>query len=207
MKIILNNKVLEFENKPEIIEAIFNAINTELEETGQNLHHLVIDKKIVDKDFYDYFLENVLIIENVEVVVEDLEKLVNETLRSTSQYLSNAIFQLEPLAEAFYKTPEQETWGNLADFFEGIGWIMDTAENIDQIKNLDQILADYKAWNNYVLSVRELLKAMPGLEEALTNQDQVLIGDLLLYEVLPVFTKAQETLNLLVTSEGDTHVS
>lgn len=207
MKIIISDKVLEYENNSANIETIFKAINKELDETGQKLHHLVIDGKIVDKDFNDYFLENIDVIKRVEIVVEDLEQLISETLRSTSDYLTNAIFQLEPLAEAFYKTPEQETWKNLADLIEGIAWIMDTVENIDKIKNLDQILADYQIWNNYVYAVRELLAAMPGLEEAMTNQDQVLIGDLLIYEVLPVFTKAHETLNVLVTNQGDAHVS
>lgn len=207
MKIIIGDKVLEYENNSANIETIFKAINKDLDETGQKLNHLVIDGKIVDKDFNEYFLENIDGIEKVEIVVEDLAQLISETLRSTSDYLANAIFQLEPLAEAFYKTPEQETWKNLADLIEGIGWIMDTVENIDMVKNLDQILADYQAWNNYVYAVRELLATMPGLEEAMTNQDQVLIGDLLIYEVLPVFKKAHETLNVLVTSQGDAHVS
>ncbi len=207
MKIIFDNKILDYENNPKTIEAIFKSINKELEETEQNLHHLVIDGKIVDEDYYDYFQKNIDGIETVEIVVEDLTQLIGETLRSTSDYLSNAIFQLEPLADAFYKSPEQETWKNLADLIEGITWIMDTVENIDKIKNLDQILADYKIWNNYVYAVRELIAAMPGLDEAMTNQDQVLIGDLLIYEVLPVFTKAQETLNALVIYPGDAHVS
>lgn len=207
MKIIYNKKIVEYENNKNKINDIFKMINDQLEADQLSLLHLVIDGLVVKENYYDYFLKNIETIQRVEIVAEDLGTLVKETLRSTSEYLANAVFQTKPLADAFYQIPKQETWSNLADLLEGIGWLFETIENIDKIKNLNQMLNNYESWNCYVIAMRELITVMPELEDAMNHKDQVLIGDLLYYEVFPVFEKAQQNLNNLVSLEGDSYVS
>lgn len=206
MKIILKNKSFEVENRIAEIEPILALIQKMLDEEALTLSHLVIDGVAVYQDYHAYLSEN---IENVvEVVVEtqSLKPLIDETLGSTFDYLSNAVALLKPLSEAFYQAPTQEAWSGLTDLFGGIEWLSDVMERIDGIDHLNEMILNYHIWNEYVQIIKSLKLILPEMEQAMVNQDHVLIGDLILYEILPVFETAVEKLRFLVPS-GGAHVS
>lgn len=136
-----------------------------------------------------------------------MENLIQETLGSTYDYIKNAIEELNVLADEFYQMPDEKTWIKLISLFEGIQWIIKTLAQIDSVKNLEKIINDYKIWNEYVQSVTELNQVIPEMEKAMINQDKVLIGDILLYEVKPVFEKMLNNLRFLISGKEPHDVS
>lgn len=130
-----------------------------------------------------------------------MENLIQETLGSTYDYIKNAIEELNVLADEFYQMPDEKTWIKLTSLFEGIQWIIKTLAQIDSVKNLEKIINDYKIWNEYVQSVTELNQIIPEIEKAMIDQDKILIGDILLYEVKPVFEKMLERLRFLIPAK------
>ena len=207
MKINVNGELLEFANSKANIETILETINNKLEYAKLELSHLIIDGESVYEDFYVYFETHIDSIEDVVVEVQDLKQVISETLRSAFDYMSNVVIVLRPLSEEFYQSPVAETWTQLANLFEGIQWIIKTQEQIDSINNLEGIVTDYAVWNDYVQNIRYFKEQIMEMEQAMTNQDNILIGDLLLYEVLPIFETAHEKLRLLVPPAEAKHVS
>jgi len=136
-----------------------------------------------------------------------MENLIQETLGSTYDYLKSGIEELNILADEFYQMPDEKTWAKLTNLFEGIQWIIKTLTQIDAIKNLDEIINDYKTWNQYVQSVTELSQIIPEIEKAMIDQDKILIGDILLYEVKPVFEKMLDKLRFLIPGKERHDVS
>lgn len=127
-----------------------------------------------------------------------MENLIQETLGSTYDYIKSGIEELNILADEFYQVPDEKTWIKLTNLFEGIQWIIKTLAQIDAIKNLDEIINDYGIWNQYVQSVTELNQIIPEIEKAMIDQDKILIGDILLYEIKPVFEKMHAKLRFLI---------
>lgn len=207
MRVIINNEIVEFENIKENVEKIVESINNSLTERELVLSHLVIDGNNIDEEYYQYLTDNVLTIQEIIVVVRTPETIVNETLNSAYEYIANAALVIKPLTEAFYQSPKQDSWNSLANLFEGIQWIIETVNRIDDFENLKNIVIDYKIWNEYVQTIGGLSAVILELEEAMVNQDQVLIGDLLQYEVLPIFEKSEEKLRFLIPTGGRHHVS
>lgn len=207
MRIIINNKIVEFENRVENVDIIVKAIDNSLAEQELELSHLVIDGNDIDEKVYEYLIANVQMIKEVIVVVRTPELIVNETLASAYDYVANAVLMIKPLAEAFYQSPKQDSWNSLANLFEGIQWIMDTVERIDGFENLDTIVSVYQIWNEYVQITNGLKPVILELEDAMVNQDHVLIGDLLQYEILPIFEISAEKLRFLIPTGGRHHVS
>lgn len=207
MKLIINKKNIKiFKNSVNEIESVLEAIQQVLVHENLGLSHLIIDGVAVYQDYGPYLSEQIESISEIEVITLKLKPLIEDTIGAAFDYIANAVDLLKPLAESYYQSPGQDAWNQLADFFEGIGWLLDTMTRIDQIEQLDLYLTNYDIWNEYVLSMKNLNNQIIELEQAMTNRDNVLIGDLILYEILPVFETAEEKLRFLVPSGGQ-HVS
>lgn len=207
MKIILQEEIYEFLNQVNEIEKLFDLINKKLDESHLQLSHLIIDEIPIYQDYYDYFINHIEKIMTVEVICNHLEGLVNDALISAHNYLTNAIPVIQELSESFYHNPKDETWSKLVDLFDGIQWIIETEQRIDSITDLEKIIKNYLIWNEYVQCVKKIISILPELEEAMQNRDHVLIGDLLLYEILPSFEVCEEKMRFLIPNQGADYVS
>jgi hypothetical protein len=201
MKIVIENKVLEFENKASYINSLFKEVQKILDEEGLEFSHLVIDGEIVQENYEDYLKNNIEKVGEIIVAVHALKDLIQDTLVSSFEYVNGALVALKALSEQFYQSPKEETWKQLADFFEGVQWLIDTSSRIDNVKNLNKIL-NYSVWNNYLAEIKSFDPLMQELEQAMINQDHVLIGDLLLYEIIPEVEIIREKLCFLLPSGG-----
>lgn len=197
MIIHIENEIIELENDFVKIEEIFQLINDDLGKKNLELDYLVIDNQPVYENFNTYFVENLSVIEKVEVVVKTRKKIIQDTIFATDQYLTNAVPQITVLAEEFYQQPNEKTWVKLSDLIEGIQWILEAVVKIDRIKGLDILVTHYSVWNEYVQAVSELSGGIPDIEVAMVNKDYVLIGDLLIYEISPIFEKMLSSLKFL----------
>lgn len=207
MKIILENESFDYPNQVDVLEKLFEMISQKTEEKNLQLSHLIIDEVTISENYYNYFSENIDKIQKVEVIFDDLEILVNETLVSAYNYLKNGKPIVEKLANSFYQSSYETCWNNISDLFEGIEWVINVLAHIDQLKNLSSIVRDYAIWNEFVQHVNKLIAVIPDLEVAMTQQDHVLLGDLLLYEILPFFENGEEKLRFLIPNEGSNYVS
>ncbi|MBC8588310.1 hypothetical protein [Paratissierella segnis] len=125
-----------------------------------------------------------------------ITELVNDTILSSYDYIKNAIPLITKLSDEFYQLPDNNSWKQLTNLFEGIQWIIQTLTQIDSINDLNSII-NYEKWNEYVQAVSQLNEFIPELENSIINKDNILIGDLLLYEIVPTFENMLDKLQLL----------
>lgn len=207
MIIHIQDETVEMNNDVTKIKEILKIINGILIKRNLEFGYLIIDDQPIYDDFINYFSEHIAEIEEVEVVAVATIKLVKDTISSTEQYLAGAIPQVNALAEEFYQQPGEKTWMKLIDLFEGIQWIIETVVKIDGVRDLNSMVTDYGIWNEYVQAVSELTKVIQELEAAMISKDNVLIGDLLLYEIIPVLGKMEDLLKFLFTQGVQGNVS
>ncbi|NLY45192.1 MAG: hypothetical protein GX053_04285 [Tissierella sp.] len=201
MKIYIENQILEFNNDKNEIDKILNEIEKEITKSSKVLNSLVIDDHEIFSDYYDYFLDNIKVIEKVEVVLLTYKDLVNETLISTKKYLDRTEQPIENLANNFYKSPSVKAWKDLNDLLEGISWLIGTYSTIDNDRNLNNVIGSYESWNLYSKEIISLNDILVDLEDALSNQDNVAIGDMLSYEIKPMFNTMADKISELVDAK------
>jgi len=207
MFIYIQDEILEFDNDPKVIIQILADINENLEKKELTFSHLVIDDDPIYDDYYNYFTKNIKDIKKVQVISQTITEIVNETLLSETDYLRNAIPLVNGLAEEFYQQPNEKTWLKLIDLFEGLQWIITSLTKIDSIKNLNNIIINYEKWNEYVQGVSQLGKIMPEIESAIIGKDIILIGDMLMYEIMPVLESLLDELKFLLPGKVENVVS
>lgn len=207
MIIYFQDEIIEMDNDSTKINEYFETINEILTEKNLELAYLIIDDQPVYDDFYGYFTTHISEIKKVEVLAESLKPLVKDTITTINEYLTKAIPLVNDMAEEFYQQPGEKTWIKLMDLFEGIQWIIETVVRIDGIKGLDKLVTNYGIWNEYVQAVSELNGVITELEVSMVSKDHVLIGDLLFYELIPVFEKMLGALQFLVVQGVNVNVS
>lgn len=207
MFVYIEDEIIELENDSKKVKEYLRIISEKLKSKESKLEYLVVDGHIIYADFEKYLVENIGEIKKVVVVTDTTRHLVGDTIDTSQAYIQNALPLIQELGNGFYANLDEKIWLTLVDLLEGIQWILQAVIKIDGVKNLESYLLDYKIWNEYVQIVSELSIIIPDLQEAMENQDNVLIGDLLLYEISPVFEKMIGCLGFLVKKEGDVNVS
>ena len=207
MKINILDKTLEYENRIEVLDDIFNKINHMVSSANLVFSHLNIDGIDVYEDHYDYFLDNIRNIEEVKVVTKTIKEISQDIILSTIDYIDRAMPEIEILADEFYKQPLQGSWNKLIQFLEGIKWIIDSFVIIDSNPELKDIVNNYEEWNLYAKDIHELGELIREFEEILENSDFVSTADILSYEIVPLFREMKAKLERLVLEKVDMNAS
>ncbi|MFV8826462.1 hypothetical protein [Alkalihalobacterium sp. APHAB7] len=197
MKLKLLDEVLEFNNEETSINEMFQQINNRVNERGVHLSHLVVNGVEVYEDHGEYILERLSTIETVEAIVHTTKQLLSSILLSAETYLKRAVPEVNNLVDEFYSTPTEESWQKLVQLLEGLQWITQMINNIDQL--------DHKIlnWNEYLTSMATLETELIPLMEAIENKDTVLIADIIQYEVLPILERLQIISTTTIDEQGE----
>ena len=134
---------------------------------------------------------------NIKNTIEELKIQLDESLTLTYDYINNGISLIERLSESFYQNPDNEAWNTLIDLFEGLEWIITNMNQIDSIQNLESLVTDHEIWNEYVKEVKTLMETIKEMEEAVKDEDNITIGDILMYEIVAIFKDMKSKLEFL----------
>lgn len=190
MKLIFKETTYEL---PEVtIEEIIQKINDILENKYYFSHLNINGIEVTEEP--ELYLENYLTqLETVEIIAIPAKKFINELLLSTDEYLSRAIPVLKTTAEHFYDVAQVSHWYDIHDLLGAIQWLFAMT---DTVGGSDERPANWRQMEEEVNKLSDVIKEF---EEALENKDQVLIADLLTYEILPIF----EDMSAVITHEMD----
>lgn len=179
MQVKILDRVFAYENEPAALEMIFAKINEFLEDTGLIFSHLKVDDTEVYTDYYNYLKKRIDRVELVEVEVRTVTEILQDALLTAEEYLERALPETESLAGEFYQGPSEETWTKFQQLLEGVEWLNQLLETIDQNKLKPE------NWKKYVPVALRFKEELHNLQEALEGRDYVLMGDILLYEITP----------------------
>lgn len=185
MRIMLFNEVLYEGSDPSQITGIFNRAYTMIADKALMFSHITIDGIEIYEDPLESLFTERETVEIVEIKAISEEQFKENLLFSIEKYVSRAIPELEQLSEKFYLNPDNKAWNGISDLLEGILWIEKAATFLasnDFIGKKDQFLQKFNISSEIKL-----------LEDAVFNNDQVLVGDILKYEILPRFTEIEHT--------------
>ncbi len=196
MRIKILEQVIELENHPSSIGELFTKIEEELENTGQIFSHLTIDGTQIFTDYAQYLMQNIAEIQEIVVGTKSFRELLTETMATAQEYLIRATPEIEKLCDEFYQGPTEESWGKFAQLLEGLEWLLQVVTAVDTYTLATENQHPYEQLNT------EFQEKTKELQEAMKNTDYVLIGDLLRYELIPMFSSLSDALEQALTTEG-----
>ncbi|GIN85251.1 hypothetical protein J6TS2_16370 [Heyndrickxia sporothermodurans] len=189
MKFSYLDKDYELENNISILNEFLIQMNANFQKQGRIIKTIMIDGIEINQEFEQYVINNIQKINHIEILDVDLKVFLNEVIIEAIQYLQNALPELEKLHEEFYSEITASTWEKFNFFLEGGQWILQVVQVLIeqvQMKEIEEIQG-------------KLTSILEEMLSALENQDTTLIGDLLSYEISPIY---EEILSLLKQKEG-----
>jgi len=192
VKLRFKNETVQFDEQTSV-EEIINKID-ELLANQYYYSHLIVDSEEVYESLEIYLLDSLGSISNIEVVAKTISEFVNEMLLMSINYLTKVIPEMTLLANQFYQNPNGDNWLDFSFLLEGMQWINQTIQLIDKTKVRPE------NWDECIKVAAQLQMELKNLEQAVESTDSVLIADIILYELLPLY----EALNVVINTTIDT---
>jgi len=193
MLVNIQGSSLEWTNQMESVEALFQKIDEiVMEQPDLVLSHITINGENIYDSYREFIEEQLDQIKLIDVHFCTFEELFYESLVSADKYIREALPQIKHLANDFYQNDVEESWGKLERLLEGVQWIHNLVKQADQHQQLK--ITFHKFIDTYI----EHSSAMASLQEALENSDLILIGDILQYEMVPLFESMAAVINEMI---------
>ncbi|WP_050179831.1 hypothetical protein [Domibacillus robiginosus] len=197
MKLLFQEQIIQFE-QDSTVEKIMEQINTLLGDSYY-FSHLVVDGIEVYEEPEHYLNENSESIEKLQLIARTAKEFTNDILVSAEMYLKGAASELAKLSDSFYNNPSANSWSNFSDMLEGMQWLNHIINCIDQMNEKPQ------NWDEYLKLAAALEVELKNLEEAVGNRDNVLIGDSIQYEIMPLYDALETEIQTTIDTEGARH--
>lgn len=179
-------------------EVIIMKIN-ELVKKGEYFSHFIADGIEVYEEYEKYLETHLGKIRKLEVVLKSEKEFVNDLLLSAEEYIVHGIPELSNIAEGFYDSPLSETWARLDQLLVGLQWLDEMMMVIGESAKIPV------NWGEYLMITSVMHEIIVKLAEAIENEDDVLIGDLIQYELIASFEDLRDEIKNTIDNEGVRH--
>ncbi len=194
---IANNKFC-FDNTPVGVERSFQKIDEVLSASSLYMSHLVVDGTDVIENHYDYLLEHMEEVQEVEVKVLTPQEQLFQVWWVLDNYLSQVVPETLQLAGEFYQKPDDSTWQRFITVMGGVQKLID----IITAMMADHTLANETEVVN--LLARNFQDELETLKGAVERQDMTLVADILRHELVPFMEKLHREVEGML-SGGSVH--
>lgn len=201
MKIYILDREYEFKNDANEVEDILNTIYNESSKKGRHLAYAVIDGMDVYSNFRDYIEKHINSIESIKVVTMTFKEMISNSIISIKDYIDEEKSYIPLIAKRFESEPDEDSVKDLDELLEGIGWIIEYFQRVDSTQNLNHVIPDYYIWNEYAIDVYKLGEVIGELEEAISQEDDTDLGELI-YSLLPIFESMADKLERLYSAKN-----
>lgn len=195
MNVTLKELSLEITNAPTAIAELTERVN-ELNKASKEMYsYMIIDGVHIYEPYETYLLEHFEGLEQVEIVTQTYRQQKWDMLQTLNDYLERAIPDLERLSDGFYQGADSETWTRLNEMLEAMGWLLQVVELMGQESEPLSNLETYKQ------ALSQIQEKIPQLMEAVQAGDTTMIGDVIRYEILPVFQSLEVAVDKTIENE------
>lgn len=202
MQINILNKMVEYPNRPSVIEEVFQKINEVVTQSSFHFSHLVIDGTEVFENYDQYIHDHIDKIEKIFVCVKTEQEFLVELMHTAESYIESAEPEILKLVDEFYHSPSNAAWDKLDQLLEAVQWLH------QMVSSVNQSIKAPKNWGVCMEVMTDFQDMLQQLELALENMDSVLTADIIQYELIPLLKSLGEEISNTITKEGyrhDTH--
>jgi hypothetical protein len=189
MKVTISNIVFEVKKTTLDVEKMFRTIEETMTELEVYFSHLVIDGAEVNDAPFDYVLQNLEGINNIEVCFLTVQQYLQQVLDIVDTFLERALPAIRDVADEFYGKPNDEAWLQFDNAMSGMSSLLGI------INSMISIPALVSQKNRFEKLGEPIGGHLENLKNAALGKDYTLMADILHHEVIPFM----ESLHQLVT--------
>lgn len=201
MKIYILGREYEFDNNKDYIEDIVKVIYRDSNKKGYSFAYVVIDGVDIYSNFREYIESNIKNIRTIKVVSMTFREMTLNSIVSIKDYIEEEKMNIPMLIKALRNESEEESLRGLDIFLEGMSWIIEYFNSIDNVHNLNHIITDYYVWNEYARDIYVLGEIVENLEDYSLDKKNYKVAEILQSKVIPLLNEMLEKLTKLAVEE------
>lgn len=201
MKIYILGREYEFDNNKDYIEDIVKVIYRDSNKKGYSFAYVVIDGVDIYSNFREYIESNIKNIRTIKVVSMTFREMTLNSIVSIKDYIEEEKMNIPMLIKALRNESEEESLRGLDIFLEGMSWIIEYFNSIDNVHNLNHIITDYYVWNEYARDIYVLGEIVENLEDYSLDKKNYKVAEILQSKVMPLLNEMLEKLTKLAIEE------
>lgn len=194
LQIHILEQTLVFSNDINAVETMLSQIEEILDANKLLINFIDVDGVDVYQDFSEYIIEHLATIKQINIKVQTMKQVLDESLTSLQQYMDRALPEVEQLADEFYQGVTNDTWSKFNQLMEGLLWVSQIVENIHTKKIYSNAV-------DYLKISGALREELSNLENALNDMDMVLTGDILKYEIASIMKELLNKVTITIDNE------
>lgn len=182
-------------NQYERFDALWGKIQADLLKQHRVIDRIMVDGKQISH-VEQHVKQHVATIRELIIVTISEQEFLGHIIAEIKRLNDLIVLESDQLASIFYGTIGEKEWGRLIAYIQGIESqfaLIETGSRI--IRNLHLSESDH-VMNRLHATGTELAAKVNMLEEPLANQNTSLIADLITYELMPIFQRVAQLLNV-----------
>lgn len=164
--------------------AVINELNKvihHINQQGQVVKSITIDGNDVTGSMERYIEAHHDRIQTITIESINPDGVIEEIVEGTVDYLQRIHQATETISDAFYGEVTDEVWGMLTQLSEGLTFAVQSMQMIAEHRK--ERLSDSKLSEELALFVQSIEAQVAEINQAIEEQDTVLIGDIIRYEM------------------------
>lgn len=133
-------------------------------------------------------------IETVEVETCSETELLDEVLSEINMYMTRLLEGVDSLSGLFYGDLSDNDWKLISEFTQGLDWLYKAITMcIDLMIKTNEGLG--RLYPHFQAAVQQLNLHLQSMDQLFQEEDYIGIGDLITYELKPIFEEIDHALN------------
>lgn len=197
MHVTISNIEFEAENSQLGVEDLFSRIDGFMKEFGVHFSHLMIDGVEVTDAPYDYVMENIGDIREVEVMYLTSDQYFQQVMNIMDTFLEKAVPTLKEVADEFYGRPDDDAWFRLEACLNGLNSLLGIIHSMISGPEL------FGETERFAKLGESIGLHLDNLKHAATLKDYTLMADIMQYELVEFLEKLHAATGDLVRRHHD----
>lgn len=187
MKIFINNAEIENIGDVRDISSVIEYAEKMAAESDSIIEAVFINGIVIDE------IEELAAdkIEKVEIFTKKTGILILESLQEMNEYIVKLKSGIEGAVNMFQDDNERDAMIKMEEISDGLEWIYNILESAEALKKIDYKEIEF---TNVLEKFRNIL---PEILESLENKDNIMLSDLLNYELSPVIDEIAKNIPVI----------
>lgn len=187
MRIFINNAEIGETDGIQDVSAVIEYAEKIAVESDSIIEAVFINGIIVE-EIKDLSAEN---IEKVEIFTKKTGILILESFQEMSEYIVRLKYGIKEAVSMLQEDSERDAMTKLEEIANGIDWIFNILESAERLNKVDY--KDMEFSNTF----DKFKSILPEILESLENKDNIMLSDLLNYELTPIIEEVIEKIPVI----------
>jgi len=157
----------------------WEKICLEIQKKDRLVYCVSINENLIYDCFDEFIVNNLDHISELNIKTLTINESVHETRNTIDEYLDRFIPAVGELSDSFYGELSDKHWEKFSYFIEGLNWFINSMEFLQFITKVGTSNIETKV-------LQKLEGIIKDIENATNDQNYVLVGDLMQYEIIPL---------------------